>query len=311
MAYWWVNQGQTFAEEREGGYLWAPVRSQAGSRLAHWESMAEVAPDDLIVHYVGKPLMEVRSLSVALDGARDQVQPPSLQRTGMWSDEGRRVSVQHIDDITPVPRDEAIALGREEAPFTRSGTVKQGYLWPLTAEFGQQLIERLNPEFDRPAQPHRSTRTVHTSVDQPGRTVSLEAGRRLRYEQVVTAARRSAVRREWSLVDRLVEHLGVEAVRREYRLADGTTLWSDLWVREGRVIVEAKGSAGRTAIREAIGQLYDYAQKEPTRVRKVLLLPRRPADDLLAVLETADITPVWPEEVGWCAAVGDPATWGR
>lgn len=71
--------------------------------------------------------------------------------------------------------------------------------------------------------------------------MSLEAGRRLHYEQVITAARRQAVRHEWSLVDRLVAHLGIEATRREYRLAGGSTLWSDLWIEEGRTLVEAKG----------------------------------------------------------------------
>ena len=28
MRYWWVNQGQTYREEREGGYLWSPKRKR-------------------------------------------------------------------------------------------------------------------------------------------------------------------------------------------------------------------------------------------------------------------------------------------
>lgn len=310
MSYWWVNQGQTYDEERAGGYLWAPKRSQSGSRLAHWEAMTDVAQDDLIVHYVGKPIMAVRSLSVALERARDEPQPASLQRTGLWSDEGRLVPVVHVEDVTPVPRDVAIARGPHEAPFTQSGSVKQGYLWPLTLEFGHELVELLDPESRRPEGTRGpSAIPIAPPEERMGRTVPLEAGRELRYEQVITPARRTAVRREWSLVDRLVAYLGVDATRREYRLEDGTTLWSDLWIEEGQTIVEAKASPGRGAIREAIGQLYDYAHKEDEPVRKVLLVPARPADDLLGVLDTADITAIWPLGDGWCAAADDPATW--
>lgn len=311
MSYWWVNQGQTFAEERAGEYLWAPKRSRSGSKLAHWEAMADVAPDDVIVHYVGKPDMAVRSLSIAMDRARDQPQPESLQRTGLWSIDGRLVPVLHVQDVTPVPRDEAVALGPDEAPFTASGSVKQGYLWPLTPKFGRALIARLDPESDQTSGTEGSRISgVVESLEETVRTVPLEAGGRLAYEQVITADRRQAVRREWSLVDQIVAHLGVEPTRREYRLANGVTLWSDLWIERGRTIVEAKASAGRKSVREGIGQLYDYAHKEGGSTRKVLLVPSRPADDLLEVLATADIAAVWLEQGEWCAAANDPTTWG-
>ena len=28
MAYWWVSQNQTFRQERDGGYLWAPRKDR-------------------------------------------------------------------------------------------------------------------------------------------------------------------------------------------------------------------------------------------------------------------------------------------
>src|SRR5579859_2677606 len=48
---WWVNQGQTYERERDGGYLWAPIRNKRGGTEIHWETMAEVRENDLIVHY--------------------------------------------------------------------------------------------------------------------------------------------------------------------------------------------------------------------------------------------------------------------
>src|SRR6478735_3015766 len=32
---WWVNQGSTYRQEREGGYVWAPKVTKAGHAVAH------------------------------------------------------------------------------------------------------------------------------------------------------------------------------------------------------------------------------------------------------------------------------------
>jgi hypothetical protein len=50
MHYWWVNQGQSYEQERRGGYMWAPVESH-GRRLSHWESMTQVGVGDRVIHY--------------------------------------------------------------------------------------------------------------------------------------------------------------------------------------------------------------------------------------------------------------------
>lgn len=46
MRYWWVNQNQTFQQERAGGYLWSPKRNADGDRNPFYEFMREVAPSD-------------------------------------------------------------------------------------------------------------------------------------------------------------------------------------------------------------------------------------------------------------------------
>lgn len=48
MAYWWVSQNKPHAEERAGGYLWAPIRSKSGLIPRHWASMEEARPGDVI-----------------------------------------------------------------------------------------------------------------------------------------------------------------------------------------------------------------------------------------------------------------------
>lgn len=84
---------------------------------------------------------------------------------------------------------------------------------------------------------------------------------------------------------------------------------ADLWVESTRLLIEAKASCRRDAVRQAIGQLYDYAEKEPQRVTKMVVLPERPADDLVDVLRAADIRAVWLTDDRWDGDT-DEALWG-
>lgn len=308
MAYWWVNQGQTYEEEFRGSYLWAPKRTKDGKRLGHWDAMTDVVVDDVIVHYLGKPRFQLRSVSVATEEAESHAQPPSLQRTNLWDDDGWLVRVAHVEDVLGLDRDEAYALGPDEPPFTKNGTVKQGYLWPISGGFAHDLLERMDPTGAVATDEAASTSAPQSHLSGP-LTVELEEGRALTFEQVLTPARREAVRAEWQLVDAFVRDRGRARLRRRYSIAGGRSLFADAWFPEERVLVEAKASADRRAIREAIGQLYDYAQKEDGSVKKVVVLPQRPADDLLDVLASAGITPIWRDASGWSSAFDDDELW--
>lgn len=308
MAYWWVNQGQTFEEEFLGSYLWAPKQTKNGRRLAHWDAMTDVEVDDVIVHYQGKPHFQLRSLSVATSGPVNHEQPASLRATNMWEDDGWLVHVAHVDAVRPLHRDRAAALGPDEPPFTVTGSVKQGYLWPISPPFARQLLEEMDPTGSLEVTETTRSPTAAPEPTEPA-TVALEEGRSLTYEQVLTPARRQAVRAEWQLVDAFVRDRDAGALRRRYPLTNGRHLYADAWFPEARVLLEAKASADRRAVREAIGQLYDYAQKESGAVRKVVLLPERPEEDLLKVLDSANITAIWRTGSGWSAAFDDPQLW--
>lgn len=305
MAYWWVNQGQTYEQERAGGYLWSPKRAKDGTRRRFYDAMTEAAVDDLVVHYVSKPYGAVISASVVEAPAKSAAQPRELQHTRLWNDDGWYLPVLYVDDVRPVPKRDAVALGPRERPFTRTGNVNQGYLYPLTEGFGERLLAALDPADVAGA----LAGPDFTGGDIEPETVPLEHGRRLTFDQVVTPGRRAAVRAEWSLVARLVDDFGLAETRRRYPLPNGTELSADLWVEATRLLVEAKASAGRSAVREAIGQLYDYADKEPQPVTKMLVVPARPADDLLDVLRSADIRAVWLTDGAWDGDIGE-SLWG-
>lgn len=64
-------------------------------------------------------------------------------------------------------------------------------------------------------------------------------------------------------------------------------------------LYEAKGTTTRDAIRRAIGQLFDYRRHLPAKdVRLSILLPARPSEDLLALMQGLNITLVHETEPG-------------
>ena len=61
-------------------------------------------------------------------------------------------------------------------------------------------------------------------------------------------------------------------------------LLTDLVDQTTNVLYEAKGAATREAVRMALGQLLDYSRHVPGNPKLAVLLPARPADDLLDLL---------------------------
>jgi 5-methylcytosine-specific restriction protein B len=51
MPAWWVNQGSTYAQERKGGYVWAPTKTKAGHAVEHHTNVSRLQPGDAIIHY--------------------------------------------------------------------------------------------------------------------------------------------------------------------------------------------------------------------------------------------------------------------
>jgi hypothetical protein len=76
----------------------------------------------------------------------------------------------------------------------------------------------------------------------------------------------------------------------------GPPLRSAIFDETNDVIWEAKGEVGRFAVRLAIGQLLDYARFEPDGVRMGVLLPRRPADDLVEFIASVGALVAWPKK---------------
>lgn len=129
---WWVNQGVTMRAEIEGGFLWAPLKTKTGRSMSHWKTMAEVSPDDIVVHYANGAL---RYVSKVLEPAVETPKPASLME-GEWSNEGLLARVEYHELTHPIPLQKFADVLRphdiSQGPLDSSGGVKQGYLFRLT-----------------------------------------------------------------------------------------------------------------------------------------------------------------------------------
>jgi hypothetical protein len=76
--------------------------------------------------------------------------------------------------------------------------------------------------------------------------------------------------------------------RRRYR-----QLVCDIFIESQGHLIEAKPDASRESIRIAIGQLFDYRRFERAPVELGVLVPERPAVDLVKLLDDLDIACIW------------------
>lgn len=119
-----------------------------------------------------------------------------------------------------------------------------------------------------------------------------------------------AERREQKLVLALEAHLrdlGHDIVRnRILPPGEARPIFSDLYDVTTGLLVEAKGTVQRNAIRMGIGQLHDYKRfidgGHPAHL--ALLVPTQPRKDLCDLLATQGIDFIYPTEVGFEDSTG-------
>lgn len=100
-----------------------------------------------------------------------------------------------------------------------------------------------------------------------------------------------AVRRESQLVDDFVaSQQGHDFSRWAIRLPKEQPLLTDVYDGTDRVLYEAKALSGRSEVRMAVGQLYDYRRHvKVDGLRCSVLLPERPKADLRDLIDAAGL----------------------
>lgn len=112
---------------------------------------------------------------------------------------------------------------------------------------------------------------------------------------------RIAQRAEAQLVHAYRTHMGAKGVsvtRMRYEATGESAMYSDAWVKDRNLLIEAKSAQGRDALRQAIGQLYDYRRFHDSDPVLAVLLAYEPTGDRGALLHSASIGAIWPRPRG-------------
>jgi MoxR-like ATPase len=146
---WWVNQGKSYRRARDGGYLWARKRTEAGFERPDWLALRDLRVGDLAVCYSGKTVRAVatvRGEAVSAPHPADPDGPEGLLVA---------VNVDELDEPLPLDRLPKSLRRAVGGPFSRTGEVKQGYLYEVPPEVLERL-ERAVPELRGHGTPPRS-----------------------------------------------------------------------------------------------------------------------------------------------------------
>jgi hypothetical protein len=78
----------------------------------------------------------------------------------------------------------------------------------------------------------------------------------------------------------------------------------DLYDPVINLLIEVKAKSERDYLRFAIGQLYDYRRYLNFEVELAVLVPSRPSDDLMGLINAAEIRAIWEEEGSFSDSTG-------
>lgn len=208
---WWVCQGNTYAKERDEGLMWAPKRGKNGVTRAFWSSLEDANPGDRVLHYAGG---SVRAVGTVAARAQDAAKPAGLG--GEWSDDGWLVRTDYLELAQPLALSEIPQQWRidQGAPFTKDGSVQQGYFFGLDDEFVRKLAERF-PQLGLNGVPPVMTTTL-VSYAEPT------------LEEIVQRVRRRGMR----IDDRTLRRYHVSLRTRKFVVLSGLSGSGKTWLAE-------------------------------------------------------------------------------
>lgn len=146
MSVYYVFQGETYTEERTGGYVWSPQLDNRGGKNAGYAMMTNIRKGDFILHNSNGRIM---AISVAKGDCYEAEQPHELAialTSVQWDNAGYRVDTDYFDFDHPVS-----AIKHKQwladhyikgSAFTVNGTGKQQYMCSLADEHAIYLLEQ-------------------------------------------------------------------------------------------------------------------------------------------------------------------------
>lgn len=149
---WFVSQGKSYEEERQGNYIIAPKSRIDGAERSFWTNITKVNPGDLIIHYA----TGIKAVSQAVDVCHEITFDSEVAKQNEWSVEGWKLSCNYTTLKQPISiskfKEEILNLGRDNlSAFNINGNVKQGYLFELNPVLAAIFLDKAihqNPKLE-------------------------------------------------------------------------------------------------------------------------------------------------------------------
>lgn len=136
---WWVNQRDSYATQRDGWFVWAPLTNKSGHPEAHHTNVSLLSSGDVVIHYAKG---HVRAIGEVVGPPQQRLRPASLPGEP-WNVDGHYCCLEYFELDSPLPL-EQVPQRLDGGPFTAQGTVQQRYLLPVTAAQEAAMYELVN-----------------------------------------------------------------------------------------------------------------------------------------------------------------------
>ena len=141
--YWWVNQGKTFTDEFEGGYLWAPITNKPGHQKQHYTNVTKVKKNDVIFSFVKGKFVAISTCEEEFVDCKN----PLINHKEDWISDGWKIIVKFkkIDEElllkTFIDRIRQ-HLPSKYSPLDRNGNpLQSSYLHGISSDIANILME--------------------------------------------------------------------------------------------------------------------------------------------------------------------------
>ena len=144
MNTFYVFQGETYAEEYAGCYVWSPKLNKAGHKNAGYTMMTNVKKGDVIFHHANGKLM---AISIAKTDCYDSQQPLALVKAKTsvnWDNDGYRIDCNYYSLEIPFLITDCKAWLKanyiQDSAFKIDGAGKLQYMCHLARKHARFLL---------------------------------------------------------------------------------------------------------------------------------------------------------------------------
>ncbi|MCK8521475.1 HNH endonuclease [Aquimarina sp. D1M17] len=175
--YYWVNQGKTYKEEKEGGYLWAPTHNSSGNSVFHWDNMTKLNPNDIVLNYYKGYLIGYCIIASEYFLAS---QPKEFNVDVEWQTKGYMIDAKYFLFSTPLDINKVYSkieqyLPSKYAPLNKTGNpskikANQGYLYKLNWDIVKVIFDLARVRLDDYTKPIQTVNEEASKYNTPKQT---------------------------------------------------------------------------------------------------------------------------------------------